>query len=117
MILCLLALPAAGRGEGFVINNSGERIEGQVVLEKGKLLVKAAAGGEVVSIAISDVRRASFGKPAAKTAAEAKEKPAEALKPKRVEGLRAEYFADHKMSELKLVRVDRELNLWWGSAP
>src|SRR5438045_4699395 len=116
-ILCLLAATTIARGDGFVMTTAGQRIEGQVVLEKGKLLVKPSGGGEAVVIAISDVKRASFGKPTAKAAAEAKAKPAEPLKPKRVEGLRAEYFSDHKMNELKLVRVDRELNLWWGSAP
>ncbi|HEV8378875.1 MAG TPA: PA14 domain-containing protein [Tepidisphaeraceae bacterium] len=117
MILCLLVAPAMAMGDGFVLTTTGERIEGQVVLERGKLIVKPASGGEAVTIPISEVKRASFGKPVGKAAAEAKEKPVEPLKPRRVEGLRAEYFADHKMSELKLVRVDRELNLWWGSAP
>src|SRR5258706_5952919 len=117
MMLCLLVAAAVARGDGFVITNSGKRIDGPVALDKGKLIVNPAGGGEAVVVPISDVKRASFGKPMGKAAAEAKEKPAEALKPKKVEGLRAEYFADHKMSELKLVRVDRELNLWWGSAP
>src|SRR5437660_1937369 len=105
MILCLLASAAAACGDGFVVTTSGQRFEGQLVLEKGKLLVKSAAGGEAVAVPISDIKRASFGKPVDKPAALAKEKPAEPLKPRRVEGLRAEYFADHKMSELKLVRV------------
>ena len=115
MILCLLALASAAMGEGFVITSGGKRVDGQVVLEKGKLLVKPAGGGEAVAIPVSEVKRASFGKPVGKAAAEVKEKAAEPLRPKRVEGLRAEYFADHKMTELKLVRVDRELNLWWDS--
>jgi hypothetical protein len=104
-------------GEGFVMTSGGRRVDGQVVLEKGKLLVKPAAGGEAVAIPISEVKRASFGKPVGKAASEPREKAAEPLKPRRVEGLRAEYFADHKMTESKLVRVDRDLNLWWGSAP
>src|SRR4051812_47287738 len=107
MILCLLALPALALGDGFVVTTGGKRIDGQVVLDRGKLLVKPAGGGDAVVIPISDVKRASFGKSAGKAAAEPKEKPAEPLKPRRVEGLRAEYFADHKMTELKLVRVDR----------
>src|SRR4051794_7133591 len=109
MILCLLALPQLAMGDGSVLTNTGQRIEGQVALERGNLIIKPADGGQPIAIPLSDVKRASFGKPAAKAAAELKEKQAEALKPKRVEGLRAEYFADHKMSELKLVRVDREL--------
>jgi hypothetical protein len=117
MILCLLVLPMPAMGDGFVLTTSGKRIDGQVVLDKGKLLVEPAGGGKAVAIPISEVKRASFGKAAGKAVAEPKEKPAEKLKPRRVEGLRAEYFADHKMTELKLVRVDRELNLWWGSAP
>jgi len=117
IILCLLALPAVALGDGFVLTTSGKCIDGQVVLERGNLIVKPATGGLSISIPISDIKRASFGKSAGKAAAEPKEKPAEPLKPRRVEGLRAEYFADHKMTESKLVRVDRELNLWWGSAP
>src|SRR5437899_6696845 len=117
MILCLLVAPAVAMSDGFVLTTTGKRIEGQVALEKGKLVVKPAGGGEAVVVPISEMKRASFGKPTGKAAVELKEKPAEPLKPKKVEGLRAEYFADHKMSELKLVRVDRELNLWWGSAP
>src|SRR5438270_12607924 len=107
MILCLLALPTVARSDGFVLTTSGKRIEGQVVLERGNLLVKPATGGEAIAIPMSEVKRASFAKQTGKAAAEPKEKPAEPLKPRRVEGLRAEYFADHKMAELKLVRVDR----------
>jgi hypothetical protein len=117
VILCMLALCGVAAGDGFVQTTNGKRIEGQVALERGKLVVKPAGGGEAIVVPISEVKRASFGRAAGKAAALPKEKPAEALKPKTAEGLRAEYFADHKMSELKLVRVDRELNLWWGSAP
>jgi hypothetical protein len=116
-MFCLLATAAMAMADGYVLTTGGKRIEGQVVLETGQLVVKPAGGGISIEVPFSQVRRASFGKTAGKAAAEAKEKVAEPLKPKKVEGLRAEYFADHKMSELKLVRVDRELNLWWGSAP
>ncbi len=116
-MLCLLAAAAMAMADGYVLTTSGKRIEGQVSLEKGQLLVKPAGAGITIEVPILQVKRASFGKRAGKAANEPKEKPPEPLKPKKVEGLRAEYFADHKMSELKLVRVDRELNLWWGSAP
>jgi len=66
MILCLLALPAVGLGDGFVLTTSGKRIDGQVVLERGNLLVKPATGGQPISIPIADVKRASFGKSAGK---------------------------------------------------
>src|SRR5436853_3818815 len=101
MILCLLALASAAAGDGFVMTSSGKRLDGQVALKEGKLIVTPSAGGQALTIPISEVKQASFGKPSGKAAAEAKEKPAEPLKPRRVEGLRAEYFADHKMAELK----------------
>src|SRR4051812_6414853 len=116
VMLCLLALPAAVMGEGFVQTTDGKRIEGAVSLDRGKLVVKPT-GGEAVVVAIENVKRASFGHAKTKSPAAAKEAQSEPLKARTVEGLRGEYFADHKMEERKLVRVDRELNLWWGSAP
>jgi len=117
VMLCLLVVPAAAMGEGFVQTVDGKRIEGMLSLERGKFIVKPSGGGEAVAVPFENVKRASFGREKTKTPAVGKDVATEPLKARTVEGLRGEYFADHKMQERKLVRVDRELNLWWGSAP
>src|SRR5947208_4667499 len=88
VMLCLLVVPAAAMGEGFVQTVDGKRIEGTLSLERGKFIVKPGGGGEAVVVPLSEVKRASFGREKAKAQAAAKEVPGEPLKSKKVEGLR-----------------------------
>src|SRR5204862_7375401 len=97
-MLCLLVVPVAAMGEGFVQTSDGKRIEGTVSLDRGKLIVKPS-DGEAVVVPIENVTRASFGHAKPKTPEAAKEAQRAPLKHRTVEGLRGEYFADHKMEE------------------
>ena len=114
-LLCALGIGTAADG-GLVETRAGARHEGKVRLEGGRLVVKVAGGGEV-RLELSSVRQAAFADNAdgqgAGDKTGANEKPAEKPKAKRVEGLRAEYFAGYDLKELRLVRIDPKLETWW----
>src|SRR5688572_22815486 len=115
LFLCM-AGPSLALANGFLETTGGKRIEGKISIERGKLVVTPAAG-EAATIPFEQLKRANFGREKVKAAAVVGEAPPEVLKAKTMEGLRGEYFAEHDMKDRRLVRVDRELNLWWGSAP
>ncbi len=99
---------------GTVRTRDGKTYQGDARLDGGKVVVKPESGDEI-HLDLGEIAHAVFRHAPGTSGKPAQSKPDPKIKPRpaRIEGLRAEYFADTELKDLRLTRVDPSIDFYW----